>query len=169
LSLAGAGDAAQEAGRAAGVAAPDLSGTYVIDRSASDDPRRALEASLSSMGRFKRRAVDKKLADAMKPADTVAVAMHGDTVVLTTSGRLHVSVVPGGDAKSRSGNKGGSAELSAAWQGETLVVTTTSEKFRRETRYSLDGDRSRLRIAVTMRAEKLSQPIVYTLVYRRVG
>ena len=111
----------------------------------------------------------KKLADAMKPADTVAVAMHGDTVVLTTSGRLHVSVVPGGDAKSRSGNKGGSAELSAAWQGETLVVTTTSEKFRRETRYSLDGDRSRLRIAVTMRAEKLSQPIVYTLVYRRVG
>ena len=144
--------------------APDLSGTYVIDRSASDDPGRKLESSMSSMGRFKRRAVDKKLGEAMQPADTVRISMHADTVVLTTSGRMHLSVVPGADARTRSGGKGGSAELAADWQGETLVVKTTSETFKREAHYSLDGDRARLRIGVTMTAQKLSQPVVYTLV-----
>jgi hypothetical protein len=147
----------------------DLSGTYVIDRSASDDPKRALEAATSSMRRFKRNAINKRIEDEVKPADTLAITEHGDSIVLNTSGRLHLTVVPGGDAKSRTGAKGGTAEMTSAWQGEALVVKTATEKFQRETRYTLDGDKSRMRVVVTMRAEQLSQPISYTLVYRRIA
>jgi hypothetical protein len=148
---------------------PDLSGTYVLDRSASDDPKHALEAATSSMRRFKRNAVNKRIEEEMKPADTVTIAEHGDSVVLATSGRLHLTVVPGGEAKSRTGAKGGTAELTSAWDGDALVVKTTSERFQRDTRYSLDNGGSRIRIAITMRAGELPQAISYTLVYRRVA
>lgn len=146
---------------------PDLSGTYVIDRSASDDPARAIEKAMSSMRRFKRNAVKRRLQDGMKAADTLRITQRGDSVMLQPSGRRRVTIVAG-EAKSRTGQRGGTAEMEGDWQGDTFVVRTTSERFSREVRYSLGSDGSRMRIAVTMRAERLSQPIGYVLLYRRV-
>ena len=148
------------------VVPPDLSGTYVIDHSASDDPRKAVEKATSSLRRFKRNAVNSRLQDAMKTPDTLHITQRGDSVMLATSGRLHMTVVPG-QPTSRTGQRGGTAETAGAWDGNALVVRTTAERFQRETRYALSGDGARIRVAVAMRAEQLSQPISYTLVYRR--
>jgi hypothetical protein len=147
---------------------PDLSGTYLLDPSRSDNPGQAVDAAIGSMRRFKRNAVKKRLNGEMKPADTLSVAVHGDTVTLTTSGRLHLTTVPGGPVKSRTGQKGGSAQLASSWEGDTLVVKTTSEKFQREARYSRDSDGSSIRVAITMSGSGSANPIHYTLVYRRL-
>lgn len=149
-------------------ATPDLSGTYVLDPSRSDDPGHAADAATGSMRRFKRNAVRKRLNADMKPADTLRVAMRADTVVLATSGRLHLTTVPGATAKSRTGQRGGSAELASSWDGDTLVVKTTSEKFQREARYSRDSDGSSLRVAITMSGNGSANPISYVLVYTRL-
>jgi hypothetical protein len=149
------------------IQAPDLSGTYVLDASRSDDPAQAAKSATGSMGRFKRRIVQKRSGGEMKPADTVSIAMHGDTVILNTSGRLHLTTVPDADAKSRSGQKGGSAQLASTWEGDTLVVKTSSEKFQREARYSRDQDGTSIRIAITMSGGNSGNPLHYSLVYRR--
>lgn len=149
-------------------ATPNLSGTYVIDRNASDDPRKAVEKATSSMRRFKRNAVNSRFQDEMKAPDTLHIAQRGDSVILTTSGRLRMTVVPG-QPTSRTGQRGGTMETAGAWEGNSLVVRTTAERFQREARYGLDGDGARIRVAVAMRAEQLSQPISYTLVYRRIA
>jgi len=149
-------------------ATTDLSGTYVLDPSRSDDPTHAADAATGAMRRFKRNAVRKRLNADMKPADTLRLAMRADTVVLTTSGRLHLTTVPGAAAKSRTGQKGGSAQLASSWDGDTLVVKTTSEKFQREARYARDSDGSSIRIAITMSGSGSANPIKYVLVYRRL-
>lgn len=149
-------------------AAPDLAGTYVIDRGASDDPKKAIEKAMQSMRRFKRNAINKRMQNEMKAADTLRIAQHGDSITLAASGRPRMTVVPG-SSKSRTGQRGGTVESAGEWQGNTLVVKTSSERFDREARYSLDGDGSRVRVAITMRAERLSEPIKYTLVYRRAA
>lgn len=148
--------------------APDLSGTWVLDRKASDDPKKALEKATSSMRRRARRAVQERLGTALEPADTVRIAMRGDTVALTSSGRMRLTTVPGGAGRSFEGENGRSAQTASAWNGDALVVRTESEQFRREVRYTLD-DGERLRVAITMTAARLSQPISYALVYRRVA
>lgn len=147
---------------------PDLSGTYVIDRGASDDPKKAVEKATSSMRRFKRNALNKRLQDDMKTADTLRIAQRGDSVTLAASERVRMTVVPG-TPKSRTGQRGGTVETAGEWQGNALLVKTTAERFQREARYSLEGDGSRIRVAIAMRAEQLSEPIRYTLVYRRVS
>ena len=103
----------------------DLSGTYVIDHSASDDPRKAVEKATSSLRRFKRNAVNSRLQDAMKTPDTLHITQRGDSVMLATSGRLHMTVVPG-QPTSRTGQRGGTAETAGAWVGNALVVRTTA-------------------------------------------
>ena len=148
---------------------PDLSGTYVLDPARSDDPGHASDAVTGSMRRLKRNAVRKRLNADMKPADTLRVAMRADTVVLTTSGRLHLTTVPGAAPRSRIGQKGGSAQLASLWDGNTLVVKTTSEKFEREARYSRDSDGSSIRVAVTMSGTGSTNQINYVLVYRRLA
>ena len=60
-------------------------------------------------------------------------------------------------------------ETAGVWEDSSLVVRTTADRFQREARYALDGDGARIRVAVAMRAEQLSQPINYTLVYRRTA
>jgi len=147
-------------------ASVNLSGTYVIDRTASDDPRKAVEQALSSRRR-RLRGGSNRISDAMETADTVRIATRGDTVALTTSGRLRLTTVPGAPGKSYEGKRGKSAESSSSWDGNVLVVRTTSDQFEREARYALDG--SLLRIATTMTGPRLTQPIRYTLVYRRVS
>ena len=150
------------------VMAPDLVGTYVIDRGASDDPKTAMEQAMSSLRRFKRNAITKRMQNEMKAPDTLRIAQQGDTVTLAASGRARMTVVPG-TPKARTGQRGGMVESVSEWQGNTLIVKTTSERFEREARYSLDGDGSRVRVAIAMRTEQLSEPISYTLVYRRVA
>ncbi|MBX6332192.1 MAG: hypothetical protein IRY91_10140 [Gemmatimonadaceae bacterium] len=149
--------------------APDLAGTYVLDRKASDDPRRAVDQALTSMRRFKRNAIKKRLDDGMKPADTLHVRTSGDTVAITTSGRMRLTTVPGGEARTLTGQNGRSMQIASGWEGSALVVRMTSASFRRETRYALDDANARLRVEVTTTAERLAQPIHYTLVYDRVA
>jgi hypothetical protein len=147
--------------------APDLSGTYVLDKKHSDDPGHALDEATQSMRRFKRNAVRKRMGDALKPADTLQIAVNGDTIALSTSGRLHLTTVPGAEAKSRTGEHGGSVQLASLWEGDTLVVKTTSDRFQREARYSLEPDGASIRVAITMSGGASSEPIRYALIYRR--
>jgi hypothetical protein len=150
-------------------AAPNLSGTYLLDRKHSDDPSHALDDATESMRRFRRNAVRKKLGEALKPADTLRIAVSGDTVALATSGRLHLTTIPGAEAKSREGEKGGSIQVASTWVGDTLVVKTTSERFQREARYSLDSGGASLRVAITMSGSASNEPIHYALVYQRLS
>jgi hypothetical protein len=150
-------------------AAPNLSGTYLFDKKHSDDPSHALDEATQSMGRFKRKAVQKRMSEGLKPADTLRIAMAGDTVSLQTSGRLHLQTVPGAEPKSRTGENGGTVQLSSAWDGDTLVVTTASDRFQREARYALEPDGQSIRVAISMSGSKSSAPIQYALVYRRVA
>lgn len=150
------------------IAAPNLTGTYLFDKKHSDDPNHALDAATQSMGRFKRKAVEKRMSDALKPADTLRIAMAGDTVSLQTSGRLHLQTVPGAEATSRTGENGGSVRLASAWAGDTLVVKTTSDRFNREARYALAPDGGSITVAIAMSGSNASSPIQYSLVYRRV-
>ncbi len=147
---------------------PDLSGTYVLDKSRSDDPRKALEQATESMRRFRRNAVRKRMGDGLKPADTLQVSLAGDTVALSTSGRLHLTTVPGDPPKTREGENGRSAQLSSSWVGDTLVVKTSADRFQREARYYQVDDGGAIKVAITMSAGGNGTPMHYTLEYRRV-
>ena len=148
-------------------AGPDLSGTYLLDKKHSDDPSHAVDDATESMGRFRRNAARKKIGEALKPSDTLRISVSGDTIALSTSGRLHLATVPGAEAKSRTGKNGGSVQLSSAWEGDTLVVKTTSDRFQREARYSLEAGGAAIRVAITMSGGGSGEPIHYALVYRR--
>jgi hypothetical protein len=145
---------------------PDLAGTYLLDKKHSDDPSHAVDDATESMGRFRRNAARKKIGEALKPSDTLRISASGDTIALATSGRLHLTTVPGAEAKTRTGEKG-SIEVSSAWVGDTLVVRTTSDRFQREARYSLEEGGAAIRVSITMSGGGSGEPIHYALVYRR--
>jgi hypothetical protein len=66
-------------------------------------------------------------------------------------------------------DRGGSIQVASTWDGDTLVVRTTSERFQRETRYSLDSDGASLRVAITMSGSASNEPIHCALIYQRLG
>jgi hypothetical protein len=165
--VAGRAEPARLALRSSVSTSPDLSGTYVLDRTRSDDPSRALDDALKSMPRFKRNAVRKRLGEGVQPADTLRIAVHGDSIALTTSGRLRLTTIPGAPPKARSDEKGRSIQLESAWSGDALIVKTSTDKFEREARYSLDG--AAVRVAITMSAGGSAGPFHYALVYRRIA
>ena len=146
---------------------PDLSGTYLLDKKHSDDPSHAVDDATASMGRFRRNAARKKIGEVLKPSDTLRVSVSGDTIALATSGRMHLTTVPGAEAKSRTGEKGGTVQLASTWEGDTLVVKTTSDRFQREARYSLEEGGAAMRVSITMSGSGSGEPIHYALMYRR--
>ncbi len=102
-----------------------LTGTYQLDRSRGDDPRRAAEQATHALPANQRQAVSERLMERLSAPETLAIERNDRTVTLASSSGRPVTFEADGTIRAERGYPGGTANTRATLFGDQLVVTTT--------------------------------------------
>ena len=147
--------------------ASDFSGTYELDKAASDNVEQAIKAATSSMNFIVKPIARLRLKKVNRPHQNLLIRENGDTVSIAYNERFPmVSALDGTTVKWKN-EEGETFELSTTRTEETLTqhfVAPDGERFN-EFRQSAAGDT--LYLGVNIKSPRLKQPLQYRLVYQR--
>ena len=142
-------------------------GRYRLDRGASDDVDRAVEAVVRRMNFIARPIARARLrgADPLYERVTIAIVPAG----VSTRFDAHAAIVsPLDGVPVRWTRENGDVFLvSTRLQADRLIQTFTGREGERENIFTLGPDLRTLTVNVTVSNPRLPQPLVYRLVYRR--
>jgi hypothetical protein len=146
---------------------PSLQGTFVLDASASEDVARAIDAALAGMGGLHRRFARGHLQRANQPYRTVTIEQDAETISIATEGSNPVRAPIGGAPIEWRGADGKRMRVTVTREDGAIRQTLVGEDHERENVFRPSADGRDLILSVTMRSERLPDPIRYELVYRR--
>src|SRR5690349_12886030 len=154
--------------RATFAQAGTIAGTYVLDRKASDDVEKAIQAAVKDMNFVTRPIARGRLNKTNKPYERVTIATSGANTVVT------IDTLPPRQAPSngtaidwKRPADGEKMKLSMKWDGGHLVETFKPEDGQRVNEYVLSPDGATLTMHVTLTSPRLPKPVKYNLVYRK--
>lgn len=145
-----------------------LEGRYRLVEAESDDVRAAIERGTDRMNFVRRALARRGLEGAGAAYRDIAITSSDSLLAISMDG--HAPVVSPADGRPTEWEAGGTRyRVRTAWLDGALRQTFVGDGAQRENLYSLDDDGQTLRVRVTLTSGQLPAPIVYTLVYRRVG
>ena len=166
--LAGAPSAlgGQEAG---GTPVSALEGSWIWVERESDSIDRAIERGVADLGFVIRPVARRRLRSTTQPYRRIRLDLaHGD-VATEYDGREPIRSPADGSVTRWQREDGEMLELATTLRDGVLVQTFTATDGSRENAFSPSTDGERLTLRVTIRSDRLPDPIVYRLVYRRGG
>lgn len=141
----------------------NLRGTFTINRAASDDIGRAIEAAAvkpAARGRLRR----------ANPAyGRVVISYTQQSVSVTFDQRRAIESPADGTPVKWTREDGEEFDLSTEWEGGRLVQTFKGEGEVRANTFSVSADGGTLTLGVVIRSPKLPRPLTYKLVYNRAS
>jgi len=117
------------------------------------------------MGRLARRRARSRLVEVVRPADSLAIEVVGDTVVITRASGATLRVVVNGESAEHRTDAGEVVGLSATREGDALVVTTLARAAEKTERFIPVADG--LRVEATYTHDALTEPLRLVSSYRR--
>lgn len=148
----------------------DLTGTYQLDRSRSDNPQRVADQALRQVPVNERSRVSREIADRLEPPDEIAIDRVGDEVSLASSRAPRTTFDADGRSRSERGIRGRNTTTRASLYGDRLEVTTTGDS---ETDFSATFEPiqrgNALRVTRRLTSPSLRQPVVVQSVYRKTS
>ena len=149
----------------------DLSGTYQLDQSRSDNPQRIADEALRQLPAGERSRVSREIADRLEPPDEIAIDRVGDQVSIASSRAPRTSFEADGRQRSERGVRGGrNTTTRASLYGDRLEVTTTGDA---ETDFSATFEPiqrgNALRVTRRLMVPSLRQAVVVQSVYRKTS
>lgn len=145
-----------------------LQGHYVLDRTASDDIRKAVDNTVSRMS-FITRGIARKRLEKNNPAfQRIDISRSGDNVTIASDG-VPVQIPLGGNYISWTRSDGATFQVSARETGTRLIQTFLAKDGQRMNAYSLSPDGRELTMAVTITSPRLPAPLTYRLVFQRAS
>ena len=168
LLVGGAAVATIALPRVAVAQAGTIAGTYVLDRKASDNVEKAIQAAVKDMNFITKPIARGRLNKTNQPYQRVIIATAGANTVIT------IDSLPPRQAPSngtpidwKRPADGEKMKLSMKWDGGHLVETFKPEDGQRVNEYVLSPDGSTLTMHVTITSPRLPKPLKYNLVYRK--
>ena len=143
------------------------SGLYVLNRRQSDDLDAVADRVTSQMSRRMRKRAEGRLRERMEPSECLRLADDGSVITIESERGVVWRVTRDGKVEMGQGRRQGGGNAQATVTGQAIAITGGGEKG--EGRYELrrTPDGTRLDLAVSLTAQRLSQPIAYRLVYDR--
>lgn len=143
-------------------------GTYKLDNAASDNIDTAIEQGIKGLS-FLVRPFARSRVKKLNPAyQTVSIASSAGEIRIAVENQPALKMRTDGSAVVWSSPEGGKANVKARFENGHLLQEFDSPDGRRVNDYTLSADGRILTMLVTETSARLSAPIKYKQVYRRV-
>jgi hypothetical protein len=138
----------------------NLTGTYRITTSQSDDPRRAVDDATRSLSQAERQRVYDSLLRRLDPPQMLAIERRGNSVTITSTRAPQISFVADGREQVETTPSGRSIKVRAQLTGEELSISRSGDRADDfNVNFALvDGGR-RLLVTRTLYSDRISQPV----------
>jgi hypothetical protein len=146
-----------------------LNGTYVLDETDSDNLNEVIANAVEKQNFLTRDIARGRLKKLNPTYRTVAITSSPTEISVTVDNQPPLRTPTKGAPVAWVGPDGGNVTASMQLVGRRLVQTFTSADGRRVNDYTLSPDGRTLIMQVTETSPRLSQPITYKQVYRRVS
>ena len=146
-----------------------LDGTYTLDQALSDNINDAIEKAVGKMNFLKRPIARGRLKKLNPIYHQVAITSSPNEISVTVDNEPALRTSAKGTPVAWVGPDGGKVSASMELSDGHLVQTFTSADGRRVNDYTLSPDGKTLTMQVTETSPRLSQPIRYQQIYRRVS
>ena len=147
-----------------------LTGTYQLDRTRSDDPRRASDQVLRQLPVADRSRVSERLMNRLDPPDVISLERFGRQVTIASSRAPQLRFDADGRTRTEQAPSGRTLTTRASLVGDRLDVSTrgqTGVDFS-VTFEPIEYGRS-LRVTRQLFDDRLSRPVVVASIYRKVA
>ena len=156
-------------GARAATANSSLDGTYTLDQTNSDNINDVIEEALKKMNVLKRLIARGRLKKLNPVYHQVAISSSPNEISVTVDNQPPLRTPANGAPVAWIGPDGGKVNASMQLADGRLTQTFTSADGRRVNDYTLSRDGRTLTMRVTETSPRLSQPITYKEVYRRIS
>ena len=146
-----------------------MRGTFAINRQASDDVNRAIEAAVARMSFVTRPIARGRLRRTNTVYNRVVVNFTPAQVSTTFDQRHAIESPANGQPVAWTREDGEKFQLSTSWENGRLVQTFRAEDGTRTNTYSISPDGRTLTMHVVLRSPRLSGPVEYNLVFNRAS
>ena len=147
-----------------------MTGTYQLENSRGDDPRRAADAATRSLPQDRRDRAYQNLLSRLESPQSLAIDRRGQTVTISSSSAPRASFDADGQTRREPGPNGRTISTRAELNGDRLSVSTTGDRgsdFSVTFEAMNNGDR--LRVTRRLDSEDLRQPVTVQSYYQRVA
>ncbi|HEV2801288.1 MAG TPA: YMGG-like glycine zipper-containing protein [Pyrinomonadaceae bacterium] len=147
-----------------------LTGTYRLNASLSEDPRREAQLATNSLpARDRRRAYDTLVARLESPAE-IAIERRGDNVTIASTRAPQINFIADGTERTERGANGNTIRARAAFNGDQLTFSSVGD-FNNDFAVTFDPINNGRRLQVTRRINlpNVSAPVVVRSVYDRTA
>jgi hypothetical protein len=146
-----------------------LRGTFVINRQASDDLNRAIDAAVARMNVVLRPTVRGRLRKTNAAYQRVVISYDQRTVSITYDQRPPMESPANGRPVKWTREDGGKSDLSTEWEAGNLQQTLKGEQEMRTNTFSVSPDGRTLTLNVAVNSPRLPKPLTYKLVFNRAS
>jgi hypothetical protein len=145
-------------------------GTYRLNVSQSDDPRRVADAATRGLAYNVRQRIHDSLVNRLNPPETLAVERRGTTFTLASTRSPQVTFEADGRERAEAYPNGRASRLRASLSGDVLTVVTNGDRANDFT-VTLDplDDGRRLLVTRSLYAERLDRPVTIRSYYDRTS
>jgi YmgG-like glycine-zipper protein len=156
--------------RLPGQAATRLTGTYRLDRYGSDNASITAGRVTRELPSQDQQRIREVLTRRLEAPETIAIERRGRSITLASSRAQPVTFDADGVERVEERPNGRTMRVSAALEGDRLVVVTTGDRGSdyRVTFDPIDGGR-RMRVTRSLDTERLDQPVTATSVYSKIS
>ncbi|HEX6747023.1 MAG TPA: hypothetical protein VF092_06965 [Longimicrobium sp.] len=146
-----------------------MRGTWTINRQASDDVNRAIDAAVARMSFITRPIARGRLRKTNSTYNRVVINYTQAQVSTTFDQRRPIESPANGQPIKWTREDGEVFDLSTEWENGRLVQTFRAEDGSRINTYTVSADGGTLTMNVTIRSPRLPQPLTYKLVYNKAS
>lgn len=150
--------------------ANQLTGTYRLDPSRSDDPGQAADRATQSLSYRERQRLRDQITARLESPDQISIQLRGREVTLASSRAPQISFVADGSERVETGNNGRTVRARASLNGDQLIVSSTGDAGNQfnVTFDPIDNGRS---LSVTRRVyvPGLARPVVVQSIYQKTS
>jgi hypothetical protein len=145
-------------------------GTYRLNVSQSDDPRRVADSATRGLAYNVRQRINDSLVSRLNPPETLAVERRGMTVTLASTRSPQVTFEADGRERAESYPNGRASRVRASMNGDVLTFVANGDRANdfTVTIDPMDNGR-RLLVTRSLYAERLNQPVTIRSYYDRVS
>jgi hypothetical protein len=143
-------------------------GEFVLDESLSDDINKAINDATAEMNFIARPIARKRLRSTNPPTTVVTIETIGDSVEVTSDGRISLRAKPDGIPMKWAAFKNENLQVTTTFENGVLTNVFAAGDGSRTNRYVL-RDNDLLEMRVTISSPRLEKPVEYTRVYRRMA
>ncbi len=105
-----------------------LTGTYQLESSRSDDPRKAAEQAVRTLSSDQRQRTYQRLMNRLNAPEAIAIDRNQNTVTMASSRGPRLTFEADGQVRTEQGHAGRTVNTRATLHGDQLVMTTTGDR-----------------------------------------